>query len=271
MINDLRALKDAYVTLTNGKSAIAVTTEADKSLTIPSINKWGHNDDIDIVDATAGQIIWPVKAATQQYKFLTSPVTGLNLQSSAAADILTSGTGAWTVEIIYHDENNIQQTVNVNLNGITPVPLAFSTVGIFRMTVINSGSGNINAGDITITDSGGDILCVISAGEGQTQIAVQKIPAGVFAVCKSHTVYFPGGSVVNTAILRLRVKRTDGTINTKWEPELTQYQVRDDRIYYTGGIRVNAGEWLYWTCINVGANNIRISASFDLDFFEEEV
>lgn len=271
MVKSIESKDNAYTKLVNGKNAIAVTLDAAKSLAVPAINKWGHFDNIAQADATLGQVVWPVLATTQQYKFLFSPASGLNIQSTNINDTNSSGTGARTVEIIYHDENNNQQSITVALNGTTPVPLGFQTLGIFRMKVVTSGSGHVNAGDINVTDSGGDILCKIRSIEGQTQIAVQKVPAGMQGVCTYHNVYFPGGNFVNTATMRLRVKRIDGTINTKWEPELTQFNVMDERRYLTGGITVNAGEWIYWECIATGANGITVSGSFDIDFFELEV
>lgn len=269
MIKSLRGNDDAYLTLSNNKTAIAVNTKADESLTVPPINKWGINNDIDTADSALGQVVWPVKATTQQYIFIDSPITGLNIRSSSAADT-AAGLGARSVKITYQDENGIQQELIKELSGASPVNLDISTVGIFRMAIETTGDNNTNSGIISVQDGSSNILALIDPGEGQTQIAVQRIPDNVSAICKFHKVDFPGGNAISTATLRLRVRKPDGTILTKWDPKLSQDKTEDSRLYTTGGIVLNSGEWIFWEVVATGANNVLIRGSFDLEFFDIE-
>lgn len=269
-IKDLRGNDDAYVTLENGKTAMAITLDADISIDNPPINKWGVNEDIDIADAALGQVIWPIKAGTQVYPFITSPVSDLTIQSSAAADSNSGGTGARTVKIIYQDANGLQQTMIAELAGASPVALGISILGIFRISVETSGNGNTNAGTISVQNGSSTIYATIEPEEGQTQIAVQRVPNNVKAICRQHRCEYVGTNPNSTATMRLRVKKTDGTVLTKWEPTLTPTKNFDEKNYLVGGINIDPGEWIYWECVEVGTDNIKIRGTFDLDFIETE-
>lgn len=267
-IKDLRGNQDTYVTLGNGKTALAVTVDAGISIDNPPINKWGVNNDIDQLDASAGQAIWPIKATDQQYIFIDSPVTGLNIRSSSAVDTNASGLGARSVKIIYQDENGLQQSITKELSGASPVSLEISSLGIFRMNVETTGDNNINVGTISVQDGSSNIYATIEPGEGQTQIAVQRIPDNMRGLCKYHRCEYVGVNPNSTASMRLRVKKVDGTVLTKWEPELTPTKNEDEKNYLVGGIDVQPGEWIYWECVDAGTDNLKIRGSFDLEFIE---
>ena len=125
-------------------------------------NKFGYNNDIDIGTET----VWAYGGTFTRIDTAST----FTVVSSSANDVLTSGTGAWNVIIYYIDSNRLAQTVVVPLNGLTPVVTAISGLGINRVAIYNSGSSDVNEGNITVTaTTGGSVQAYIPAGEGTTQ------------------------------------------------------------------------------------------------------
>ena len=128
-------------------------------------NKWGYNADIDI----GTEAVWAYGGLFTRIDTAST----FTVVSSSAQDILTSGTGAWNVVIYYIDSTRTAATVVVPLNGTTPVVTSVTGLGINRVAIYNSGSGDSNAGNITITaTTGGSVQAYIPAGEGTTQQAI---------------------------------------------------------------------------------------------------
>jgi len=134
-----------------------------------SINKFGHNP-----AATTGEDVW---GGGGTYAFYPTTAQTVQAVSSSAADTNTTGTGAWTMEVYGLDSNWDEQNETVTLNGTTPVVLANTYIRLFRTIVLTAGTGEINAGNITVAVSGGDTGIYISAGDGQTQHAIYTVPA----------------------------------------------------------------------------------------------
>lgn len=134
-------------------------------------NKFGYNAD---VDAASEETIWSPGGL---YVPPTTAYT-VNIVSSDAADIVTSGTGAWNVYIYGIDENRVPISEIVNLNGVGTVTTTNSYLGINRAVVGYAGTGKVNAGTITLTHStGGQVLAEIPIGSGTTQQCVFHVPA----------------------------------------------------------------------------------------------
>lgn len=231
------------------------------------VNKWGGNADVDTADAALGQIIWPIKAGTQPYLFLDSPIE-LFLKSTSANDDVDSGTGARTVKIMPHDSNGEEQEIIKDLQGTANQSIGLS-VGVFRMNIETSGSSDTNEGQIQIVDGSANIYATIEIGEGQTQIAVVRCPNNKNGLIKEHDIEFGRISPsTNEATTRLRIRKVDGTIITKWDPFLSSNHIEDKRDYKIGGLDLLPGEWIYWEAIIVSANNTPLRASIDAEFID---
>lgn len=125
-------------------------------------NMWGYNADIDI----GTEAIW---AKGGLFTRIDTAST-FTVVSTSVNDILTSGSGAWNVVVYYIDANRVAQTVIVALNGTTPVVTSVTGLGINRVALYNTGSGDTNAGLITITaTTGGTTQATIPIGEGASQ------------------------------------------------------------------------------------------------------
>lgn len=243
----------------DGGSDIKIGTHG--SVVIETINKWGEQIDTDTADAAIGQVLWPLKATVQAYPFLFAPIP-MTLQSSSALDV-NGSSGADTVEVTYQTLAE-EKKVILAVTGTAPVDLPEDNVGTFRVKVLTSGSNNTNVGDITI-ENGGTIYAQINAGEGQTRIAVQRIPGNRVGTIKSHRVSYAKTSGNNDALVDLKIKRADGTEVVKWPVGLISLKAEDIKNYFIGGITVQPGEFVYWECTDVGANDTPLRGSFDIE------
>lgn len=229
------------------------------------VNKWGEQIDVDTADATvpAGQKIWPIKRTVQDYIFLDAPIQ-LSLKSTSGDDTIL-GSGAQKVNVEYQTATE-EKEIELDTDGANLVNLPELSVGSFRLLVTQSGAGNTNAGQIQIVDGSANIYATIEVGEGQTQIAVMRIPNNKKGRIKSHkTDYARTAPAANSAQMRLRVRQVSGTIITKWDPTISTDFVEDKKDYFIGGIDVNPGEWVFWECITVSANNTPLRGSFDIE------
>ncbi|MCK5603489.1 hypothetical protein KAR91_16510, partial [Candidatus Pacearchaeota archaeon] len=179
--------------------------------------------------------------------------SGLDVNGSSGAD---------TVKITY--QTLLEEIVLIiPITGVTPVVLP-NNVGIFRMEVETSGSGNSNVGIIT-AENGGVVYAQINAGEGQSKISVQRVPGNRTGTVKSHRVSYAKILGNNDATVNLKVKKADGTEVIKWPVELVSTKVEDIKNYFVGGIHLEPGEFVYWECSAVGANDTPLRGSFDIE------
>lgn len=127
--------------------------------------KFGYNQDLG---AGATETIW---AYGGLITFLTAAST-FTIVSSSANDT-NGGTGAQKVTLVGVDANRIAFTEEITLNGITPVISASSGLGLNRVATTLAGSGQTNAGNITITaTTGGTVQGYIPAGKSTTQQSI---------------------------------------------------------------------------------------------------
>jgi len=128
----------------------------------------GSNSDVDTgaaedVWAGGGAYSWPASAGA------TTIVSG------SAADA-AGGTGARTVEVIGLAAGYVQQRETVTLNGTTAVTLTGTYLRILDCRVRTAGSGQVNAGALTIA-VGGTTAGVVPAGAGRLNAALYTVPA----------------------------------------------------------------------------------------------
>jgi hypothetical protein len=132
----------------------------------------GVNPDVDT--GTVPEDIW---FAGGVYPFPTATAT-LEALSDSAADA-AAGTGMRTMQVIGLDANYAEQTETVTMNGTTPVALANSYLRLNRAQVSGAGSGRVNAGNVTIRETGGgQTRGSMRAGYGIMRQAIYTVPAG---------------------------------------------------------------------------------------------
>ena len=97
---------------------------------------------------TSAETVWDESTA---YTFLTAAMSSPYVASSSTNDVLTSGTGAWSVRIYGVNTSFAEFTEDKNLNGQTSVALTTTKVlAINKVEVLTVGSGGANAGVIRV-------------------------------------------------------------------------------------------------------------------------
>ena len=135
------------------------------------------------------------------------PDTGgyaLFVKSSAATDNLT-GVGTRTVEIHYLDTTGVEQTVSVDLNGVTEVDSGVTDcMFVQRHHATAVGSTLVSVGDVDcLAGSGGAVVSRILTAGNHSLSTMFQVPAGKKLII---TGWLAAGvaSTVKIATLRLR-------------------------------------------------------------------
>lgn len=135
-------------------------------------NKFGYNTDVDT--ATDPEVVASFGGA---FTPLTSASTLTIVSSSTADDGDPGGTGAQTIRVTGIDANRDSVVEDFTMDGTSNVVSTSTWLGINRVVVLTSGSGDTNAGTITITaTTGGATQATIPVGESVTQQLIYFTP-----------------------------------------------------------------------------------------------
>ena len=152
-------------------------------------------------DVAGTEQVWPPGTI----QVLPTTAGAVSVVSDSAADVMTSGTGAWTCRVWGLDANYEEINETVELNGTTPVVTTLSFLRVFRAYAVLAGTGGVNAGNLSMS-IGGDLQAYIEQDEGQTHISQYTVPAGHVAVLNYYTAM--SGRVGNADLaVRLQIKR----------------------------------------------------------------
>lgn len=111
------------------------------------------------------------------------PSTGisLNCQSDDLNDA-SGGSGANTVALIYIDTSGDAQEYRFSMSGTTAVDMPADLWLPQCLHVVEHGTDyGYNAGNITLTDAGGDVYKYMPAGENRCLSTVRMVPRGYYA------------------------------------------------------------------------------------------
>lgn len=138
------------------------------------VNKFGNNVDIDT--GSVPEDVWNYGGT---YTGFASAAETLTVTSDSTADA-AAGTGARTIRITGLDANYNQQSETVTLNGTTGVTTTNTFIRAHTATILSAGSGGVNAGTITITQSTttANVMLSMIPGRNQTNVSAFTIPAG---------------------------------------------------------------------------------------------
>jgi len=135
------------------------------------VNKFGYNPTIG---SGSFETIWETG---DNYSWQSTDVTVDVVSDNVNDDV--AGTGARTLRIQGLDGSYNFAEETVDMDGTTTVTTTQTFLRVFRMSVETAGSSGNNEGTITVTYTGGsDVAATISAGNGQTLMALYTIPAG---------------------------------------------------------------------------------------------
>ena len=137
--------------------------------------------------------------------------------SNSASDT-TGGTGTRRVRIVYLDNNWVQKTTEISLNGTTPVPVpnVANCRDIQWMHSVETGSNSSAVGDIDLRVAGGGTIHErISAGDNMSLTCQYTIPEGYIGLCW-HWGFFRASNHFHDIQLRATCNRDDRTVITPY-------------------------------------------------------
>lgn len=229
------------------------------------INKFGENPDIDTADTPVE--IWSHGADGTNFIFLDAGIA-MDIKSSDAVDTI-AGTGAQVARITYNKTDNTEVIVDKDMDGVTQVEIADDVKIVTRVEIIQTGSGLVNAGEINVVDRATGLVVYqsVEIGEGQTLSAIQICPKDkVCNVTFHYTTFSRASAAFGSAQMRLRLRKVNGSLLTKYNTTISANHPRDNRSYEKGGgIPMVAGEIIFWECKVVSANDTPIEAGFDIE------
>jgi len=224
--------------------------------------KFGKIADIDIADPATD--IWN---GGGNYTGFPSEVETMEIRSSSAADTV-AGTGARTVRI----SNLLDATgaemppITVNMNGTSWVSLGATTYwrGGTRIEVLTAGTGEENAGEITLrhTTTTANIFAVMPVGKNQTAIAAYTVPLGKTLYISRMNMQITRSNGANgAASMTFRARPSGGVFNTVVSPDVTNTQ---SYLFSSNGIYAfSALTDLKMRCESVTDDNSAVSTEFN--------
>ncbi len=222
----------------------------------PMLHKFGANFDIDT--ATVPEDIW---SGGGVYTGFVAAAAATTIVSDSAADT-SNGTGARTVTVFGLDANYLIISETATMNGATPVALTKQYLRVYRTFVATAGSGETNAGNITVLINA-VVASHVAATFGQTLQATYTVPADYNGAAMLSWYIANNGTAVTTFVnVSLQTRSFGGAWQTKEyitinDSGFWNYTFLTPQIYAPKtDIRVRATA--------VGANNTGVSAGFDM-------
>lgn len=148
----------------------------------------------EIIREAGGAHTWLSAAATHEI-------------SSSSTDDDAGGSGALTILVTGLDANYVIISETVTMDGLTPVSTSKSYLRINEAHVVTAGAGETNAGDIYVTEDGGnftngvpdDLALVeekIPATFGRSESTIFTVPAGSTFYTHSVIIFAAAGKTV---------------------------------------------------------------------------
>ena len=224
--------------------------------------KFGSNGDIDT--GSTPESIW---TGGGLYPFATA-ASNAQVSSDDAQDT-SAGTGARTVRLIGLDEDWVQTTETVEMNGLGVVESGTSWIRLDRVVVLTAGSNGTNIGTITVTQGGADTFALVSPGAGQTELALLSIPYATKGAIMSWEVCMrdAGSGTDCTLGLFTRTNEQDytpGAWRLRSEIGLRGAGTSTFDVQLRNPIIVPQRSDIEVRCLDVTSNNVAITSTFEV-------
>lgn len=262
-------LRSLVATISDGTDTLAVTPDGaaqvqDRFLAIAKgdvtghslMLKFGRNPDID---TGAAEDVWEGGGL---YTFDTTAQSLEIVSSSTDDDGDPAGTGARTVTVIGLDANYAAKSETVTMNGTTAVALTGTWMRVHRCSVATAGSGEVNAGTLTVRIAGaGATRLVVGAGNGQTLMAVYTIPAATTGYLFHYYCSANSTPTAPTVDISLWTRSSAGVRNLKHQQALT---AGADFTYSFAAPFKIAEKTDVWLRASSSVNNTDVCGGFDI-------
>jgi hypothetical protein len=141
-------------------------------------------------DCWEGANAYPLQAAATKLEIL-----------SASANDAAAGTGARTFVLNGLDTNFNPISETLTMNGTTPVLTVNSYLRVNSLQIASAGSGNTNAGDVTLrVQSAGATQAIARAGYGFAKQCIYTVPTG-FSLLVTDLLLQCGGTGTTSNII----------------------------------------------------------------------
>ncbi len=140
--------------------------------------KFGHNDN---AGNSTNEIIGGLSVSASSFGGFLQTATTVRIKSGGNSNDTVAGSGARSVTVVGLDENFAEAEETINTAGTSASSATTTTfIRVVRAYVATTGTYHgANTGDVIIENgSGGTDLVSIQAGQGQSELAFDTIPAG---------------------------------------------------------------------------------------------
>ena len=219
------------------------------------VNKFGRNSDVD-----AAEDIW--EGGGDYTGFPTGSAETLTIVSSSADDT-SDGTGARTLRIFGLDSDFELQQEDITLNGTTNVTTTNTYMRVYRAYVLTAGSGDTNAGVITInhTTTTSNVFASIQAGFGQTHLSNYTVPSGFTGYLKRFHASILDSNT-NRAEVAIKIREENGATRLQRPFIITTNSNVTENIY--GGIAYPEKTDIVFRAVSVNNANANITVTWDM-------
>jgi hypothetical protein len=215
-----------------------------------TVNKFGRNQDVDT--ATTPEDIWevggayPFQSANQNIEVVVA--AGDNGKVVRYQGMYKSGSDYLPFDLQF-----------TAATGTTALPQ--QALIVYRAEVLSGGT-NVSNIDFRIAGAG-DVLARITAGQGQTLMAIWAGVSIQEAYCVSGSASMTRSVTSGFAEMRLVKRLVDGTEQTKLTFDISN--TAGHTFEFKGeGVEIGAGEYVYLQVTSVTANDTKISGNFDV-------
>jgi len=232
------------------------------------INKFGENLDIDQAETPIE--IWSHGSGGPRFPFLDTGIA-MDIVSTSADDSL-AGIGSQKAIVTYYTTDNTKVELDVDLAGLTRVPIGDDVKFVSRVFLYQSGSNMSNVGEVNAVDRATGLVVYqsVEIGLSQTGSALQICEKGKTGIVKRTKVgYAKGQNPLGSADMRFNVRKANGTIVTKHSVLISSIKPSDTEEPPVGNVaELEEGDIAYWLCQSVSADNTPIEARFDMEVFD---
>jgi hypothetical protein len=183
---------------------------------IIAVNMYGSNADVDT--GSRSQICEGFYVGGELLTLPSSALTNWQVVSDDGEDDFDlPGTGGRTIQIYYSDVNGVVNSVEVEMDGVTPVDVTGITAGhafrFVRAIVKTAGLQTINVGTITVYETGtpANVLILIGPREGVSACAAVYIPPNRIMFPKSVNIHVHSAGA-DDARIRVHGKTSNSVI-----------------------------------------------------------
>jgi hypothetical protein len=203
--------------------------------------KFGYNDNLD---NSAEEVI------AHQGGTFTPPTAAETISIvSTSTDDAAAGTGMRTVSFTCDRAGEPSETLTYTLNGTTPVVTTEECLAVNRGFSATVGSGGVNAGDVTFTQTtSGIVLRNIPAGDGITQSCIYYVPYGKKALVENFEFSVVRlGSGAPEFVVYSNVQLPDGRLFKSLRKSADSAGTAEVKVEYPFTTAISEGSWLWFT------------------------